>query len=117
MWPFFSDSQYGFRSSRLTADLLKVVSDSIARAFNSSWATRAVALDILKAFDRVWHTSLLHKLKSCEISGQIFDLISSFLSSRQLRVVLDNKSSQEYHVNAGFPQRPHFWFYTFSTIH
>ena len=113
---FFSDSQYGFRSSRSTADLLKVVSNSITRAFNSSWATRAVALDILKAFDRVWHTSLLHKPKSCEISGQIFDLISSFLSSRQLQVVLD-KSSQEYHVNAGFPQRPNFWSYTFSTTH
>ena len=38
------------------------------------------------------------------ISGQIFDLISSFLSNRRLRVVLDGKSSQEYPVNAGVPQ-------------
>ena len=60
----FSDFQYGFRSSRLTADLLTVVSDRIARAFNRSGATRAVALDISKAFDRVWHAGLLHKLKS-----------------------------------------------------
>ena len=45
--------QYGFRSSRSTADLLTVVSDRIARAFNRSGATRAVALDISKAFDRV----------------------------------------------------------------
>ena len=29
----FSDFQYGFRSSRSTADLLTVVSDRIARAF------------------------------------------------------------------------------------
>ena len=50
---FFSDFQYGFRSSRSTADLLTVVSDRIARAFNWSGATRAVALDISKAFDRV----------------------------------------------------------------
>ena len=49
----FSDFQYGFTSSRLTADLLTVVSDRIARAFNRSGATRAVALDICKAFDRV----------------------------------------------------------------
>ena len=34
--------------------LLTVVYDRIARAFNSSGATRAVALDISKAFDRVW---------------------------------------------------------------
>ena len=78
----FSDFQYGFRSSRSTADLVTVVSDSIARAFNRSGATRAVALDISKAFDRVWHVGLLHKLKSYGISGQMFGLISSFLSNR-----------------------------------
>ena len=38
------------------------------------------------------------------ISGQIFGLISPFLSNRQLQVVLDRKSSQEYLVNAGVPQ-------------
>ena len=79
------------------------MSDRIARAFNRSGATRAVAFDISKAFDRVWHTGLLDKLKSYGISGQIFGLISSF-SNRQLRVVLDGKSSQEYPVNAGVPQ-------------
>ena len=48
----FSDFQYGFRSSGSTADLT-VVSDRIARAFNRSGATRAAALDISKAFERV----------------------------------------------------------------
>ena len=78
---FFSDFQYGFRSSRSTADLLTVVSDRIARAFNRSGATQAVGLDISKAFDRVCHPGLLHKFKSYEISGQIFSLIFSFLSN------------------------------------
>ena len=38
------------------------------------------------------------------ISGQVFGLISSFLSNRRFRVVLDGKSSQEYPVDAGVPQ-------------
>ena len=63
-----------------------------------------MALDISKAFDRVWHTVLLRKLKSYGISGQIFALTSSFLNNRQLRVVLDGKSSREYPVNVGVPQ-------------
>ena len=63
-----------------------------------------MALDISNASDRVWHAGLLHKLKCYGISGQIFDLISSFLSNRVLRVVLDGKSSQEYPVNAGVSQ-------------
>ena len=39
-----------------------------------------------------------------DISGQIFGLISSFLSNRRLRVVLDGKSSQEHPVIVGVPQ-------------
>ena len=100
----FSDFQYGFRSSRSTADLLTVVSDRIARAFNRSGATRAVALDISKAFDRVWHAGLHHKLKSYRISGQVFGLFSSFLSNRWLQVVLYGKFSKEYPVNVGLLQ-------------
>ena len=60
----FSDLQHDFRSSRSTADLLTVASDKIARAFNRSVATRTVALDISKAFDRVLHAGLLQQLKS-----------------------------------------------------
>ena len=116
----FSDFQYVFMSSRSIADLLTVVSDRIASAFNRSVATRAVALDISKAFDRVWHACLLHKLKSYGISGQIFGLISSFLSNRWLRVVLEGKSSQEYPVYAEFPKAPflvlHFSYYTLMTF-
>ena len=44
------------------------------------------------------------KLKSLGISGQIFGLISSFLSNKWLCLVLDMKSSQEYPVNTGVPQ-------------
>ena len=116
-----SDFQCGFRSSRSTAELLTVVSDRIARAFNRSGATRAVALNISKAFDRVWHAGLLHKRNSYGISGQIFGLISSFLSNRRLRVVLDGKSSQEYPVNTGVQLKGpflvlHFSYYTLMTF-
>ena len=83
MWPF-SDFRYGFWSSCSTPDLLAVVSDRIASAFNRFVATRAVAFDISKDFGRVWHDGLLHKLKSFGILGEIFGLISSFHSNRQL---------------------------------
>ena len=99
----FSDFQYGFRSWS-TADLLTVVSDRIARAFNRSGAAQAIALDISKAFHRVWHASLLHKLRFYGIWGQIFGFIFSFFINMRLWVVLDGKSSQEYPVNAGVPQ-------------
>ena len=80
------------------------MTDKITRAFNRSGASPAAALDISKTFNRVWNAGLLHKLRSYRISGQIFGLISSFLSIRQPRVVLDGKPSQEYPANAGVPQ-------------
>ena len=63
-----------------------------------------MALNISMAFDRISHASILHKLESFGISGQIFGLISSFLSNRRLRAVLHEKSSREYQVNVGVPQ-------------
>ena len=49
----FSDIQYGFRSSRSTADLLTVVSDRIGSAFNRFCTTRALPLVISQACGRV----------------------------------------------------------------
>ena len=76
------------------------MSDKIARAFNRSGVTQSVARDISKVFDRVWHAGF----KSYGISGQIFGHISSFLSDRWLKVVLDGKFSKDHPVNAEVPQ-------------
>ena len=88
-----------FRSSRLSASLLIVVSDRFSRAFNRSGATRAEVLDIFKVVYKVWHASLFHKLRSYGISDQVVSLISLFLSNRRLHVVLDAKSLLESPVN------------------
>ena len=94
----FSDFQYGLG----LLDQMQIW--GYTRAFNKSGATQAVALDISKAFDMALHAGIFHKHKSYGISGQIFDLISSFLTNSLLEVVLDGKSSQEYPVNARAPQ-------------
>ena len=65
----FSGFQYSFRSSQSTAPLLTVVSNRTARALSRSGANQAVAFDISKAFDRVWHAGLLQKRRSYGISG------------------------------------------------
>ena len=51
--------------------------------------TRAVFLDISKAFDKVWHDGLLFKLKIYGISGSLFTVIKDFLSNCQQRVALN----------------------------
>ena len=82
-----------------------------------------MALDIWKAFDRVLHAGLLHKLKSFGISGQVLCLISSFLSNRQLRVVQDRNNNISLHNNITvleFFKAPflvlYFFYYTLLTF-
>ena len=74
----FSDFQYDFRSSWSIANLRIAASDRIVRTFNRSGATWAVALDISKAFGRVWHFGLVHKFKSYGIHVRYFTLYPLF---------------------------------------
>ena len=48
-------------------------------------------------FEKLVNKKIVDHLEKC-------GLISSFLSNRQLQVVQDGRSSQEYPVNAGAPQ-------------
>ncbi|KAI8512007.1 hypothetical protein Bbelb_111070 [Branchiostoma belcheri] len=88
-----ADSQYGFRSGRSTADLLTVISEKVYRALNACGESRLVALDISKAFDKVWHAGLIRKLEAYGIRGPMANILSSFLSETKLKVVLDGPGS------------------------
>ena len=100
----FSDFQYGFRSSRSTADILTVISERFYRTLNSCGEARTIALDISKAFDKVWHAGLIQKLQGYGLSGPFLDIIKSFLLNRRIKVVLDGQKSKSYDINAGVPQ-------------
>ena len=65
---------------------------------------RAVSFDICKAFDKVWHKGLLHKLRGIGCSEKILLWFSSYLSDRRQRVVLNGIFSDWMTVFAGVPQ-------------
>ena len=60
---------------------------------------RAIGLDISKAFDKVWHAGLLHKLQAYGVRGSILSTIDL-----AIKVVLDGQSSTPHNINAGVPQ-------------
>lgn len=63
-----------------------------------------ILLDFAKAFDKVPHARLLHKLDFYGIRGNLKSWIGSFLSGRKQRVVLDGCTSSEADVASGVPQ-------------
>ena len=64
-------------------------------------------LDFLKAFDRVWHKRLLHKLLSCGVSLDSTAWIADYLCNRGLRVRVGSSISSSQPMNAGVPHGSH----------
>ena len=98
--------QSGFRLGDSTINQLLVITHKICTTFEDipSRETRAVFLNLSKAFDRVWHGGLLYKLECNGISGHLLSLLGNFLENRRQRVVLNGKCSQWAPLSAGVPQ-------------
>ena len=61
-------------------------------------------MDISKAFDKVWHEDLIHKLKCNGISGNLLAFFESYLRNRHQRVALNGATSEWRGISAGVPQ-------------
>ena len=99
-----SDHQYGFRKARSTGDLLSYLTHTWSSSLRDFGESFVVALDISKAFDRVWHKALLAKLPAYGFTPSFCKLISSFLSNRFISVVVDGATSASFPVSSGVPQ-------------
>ena len=102
----FNNNQSGFRPNDFCIHQHIVITHNIFSAFdpNPTLEVRGVFLDLSKAFDRVWHDSLIYKLKSNGINGNVFKLIKSILNNRCQWVVINGESSAWKSVTAGVPQ-------------
>jgi hypothetical protein len=63
-----------------------------------------ILLDFAKAFDKVPHQRLLHKLEYYGVNAKTKNWIQSFLQNRQQRVILEGAASEQAPVLSGVPQ-------------
>ena len=82
-----------------TIDYLTSVMTSKAKS-----SVDMIYLDFEKAFDKVPHMRLLHKLKGYGIEGNVLKWIESFLTGRRQRVVLGEVESDWCEVTSSVPQ-------------
>ena len=110
MFEFFTENelishnQSGFKPGDSCISQLLCITHDIYQSLDDGLETRAVFLDISKAFDKVWHEGLLFKLKQNGISGNLLNVITDFLYQRKQRVVLNGQHSSWTNVQAGVPQ-------------
>ena len=99
-----SNSQHGFRSRRSCETQLAITIDTIARTLDEGGQVDIVLLDFAKAFDKVPHQRLLHKLQFYGVRNNTLRWIEDFLHCRQQQVLLDGHTSSTAEVLSGVPQ-------------
>ena len=94
----------GFKKNDGVVNRLLHIVNKIYRGLDDEKEIAMAFLDISKAFDRVWHTGLLFKLKSFGVSGNILNWFKSYLGNRSQKVVINGVSSSLDKLFAGVPQ-------------
>jgi len=100
----FYPLQHGFRRQLSTETQLITFVQQLATELKNGHQVDSVILDFSKAFDKVCHRLLLHKLQFYGINGLTKQWISAFLTGRSQQVVVNGEKSAPMDVLSGVPQ-------------
>ena len=85
--------QSGFIPGDSTVIQLTFLYNTFCKAHDSGKEVRVIFCDINKAFDRVWHASLMYKLRASGVSGNLLRWFENYLQNRCQRVVIPGATS------------------------
>ena len=100
----FSQNQFGFLSRRSTILQLIRVLDIWSEILDQGGSLDVIYMDFMKAFDKVPHRRLVHKVEKYGIKGKVLSWINNFLSDRTQCVVINGVTSGIGKVTSGIPQ-------------
>ena len=98
------DEQHGFRVKRSCESQLFITIDDITRNMEEGDQTDIILLDFAKAFDKVPHDRLLHKMEFYGVRQNTIEWIKQYLTNRTQSVILENHKSDPLDVVSGVPQ-------------
>ena len=96
--------QHGFRSGRSCLSALLDVFDDLMHMLSSDTTVDMIYLDFSKAFDKVDHGILLHKIKDMGITGNLGIWFFQFITNRTHYVRIPGGISKGSPVLSGVPQ-------------
>ena len=103
-YPVWPPTWFPWKVRRSCETQLIQLVEELARNTSQGRQTDLFLLDFSKAFDRVNHMKLLHKLHQHGVRGNTLSWLKAFLTGRSQTVVLEGESSSEIPVNSGVPQ-------------
>ncbi|KAL8575235.1 hypothetical protein ACOMHN_042356 [Nucella lapillus] len=99
-----TDCQHGFRKKRSCETQLLATIHDITKSMAKALQVDVVLLDFSKAFDKVPHRRLLHKLHYYGVRSKTLRWTQAFLTSRTQEVILEGVHSSKAPVMSGVPQ-------------
>ena len=100
----FYEYQSGFLPKHSTIHQLLELYNSILNSLENKEISCFVFADFSKAFDKVWHVGLIHKMNAYGIRGNLLNWFKNYLYERKQKVVNKNYSSSLSDLYAGVPQ-------------
>ncbi|CAM4564109.1 unnamed protein product [Caretta caretta] len=97
-------SQHGFSKGKSCLTNLLESFEGVNKHVDKEDPVGIVYLDFQKAFDKIPHQRLLHKLSCHWIRGKILSWIENWLKDREQRVGINGKFSEWRWVTSGVPQ-------------
>lgn len=97
------DHQFGFRRKHATVEQVHRVVAKINETLEHKNYCTAAFLDVSQAFDKVWHTGLLYKLKR-QFPDNIYNILKSYLSNRHYLVKYREEYTSLNPITSGVPQ-------------
>ena len=101
---FINKYQSSFRQKKSTDDHLFRLSQSIMESFNRGEHAVAAFLNVVKAFDNVWHNGLRYKIFMLDLPTKTTRWLSNFLVGRIIQVNVNGFLSDKISPIAGAPQ-------------
>ena len=99
-----SDTQHGFRPGRSCLTQLLQHYDWILQQLLNQSNIDVIYLDFAKAFDKVDHGMICHKLRNFGIIGKLGEWLHDFLKDRSQTVVANGATSSNTQIISGVPQ-------------
>lgn len=97
------EHQFGFRKGHSTVEQTHRLVDIIKNSFETKKYCSAAFLDVQQAFDKVWHTGLLYKLKSL-LPHSFYSLLKSYLNERFFQIKFQEILTDLKPIQSGVPQ-------------
>ncbi len=101
---FMSESQFGFRTGRGTADAIFVARQILEKAREHNFHIHFNFIDFKAAFDTVWREALWRFMSSVGVNQRIIEIVKKMYQNTQCAVMIGGAMTEWFGVEVGVRQ-------------